>query len=205
MHVPDNLSQHLTELSDATEEPGADLQAMLEVLIDDLRAAVPSFLGLLMTIPAPGTSETTCREAPEGAVTLNLLSPDVVSAVVTTLRLPLDALGMSGDGGEVIFYAAFPGAFVDLAADIRFACGKAGRVVLDGHLPEPAAPGTSSGISGLPAASVINQALGVLMDQGHTPDGACRVLRDRADRAGLSLHQAARLVLSITRAERRWA
>jgi hypothetical protein len=40
---------------------------------------------------------------------------------------------MAGPGSTATFYAARPGAFVDLAADIRYAHGLDWQVVIDGH------------------------------------------------------------------------
>ena len=46
MNFPASLSQQLSDLTDALDDPGTDLQAILALLVDDLTAAVPSFLGL---------------------------------------------------------------------------------------------------------------------------------------------------------------
>ena len=44
MEFPASLRAQLSELTDALDDPGTDLQAILDVLIDDLTLAVPSFL-----------------------------------------------------------------------------------------------------------------------------------------------------------------
>ena len=44
------LSQQLGDLTLTLDDPGTDLKAILDVLCDDLTAAVPSFLGLTMTL-----------------------------------------------------------------------------------------------------------------------------------------------------------
>ena len=54
MEFPASLSAQLSELTDALDDPGTDLQAILAVLIDDVTAAVPSFLGLIMTLRLAG-------------------------------------------------------------------------------------------------------------------------------------------------------
>jgi hypothetical protein len=134
------------------------------VLIDDLMTAVPSFLGLTMTIPPA------CGDGDWVGVTLNLLPPILAESVNTTVLVPLNALGISGPGGSVVFYAARPGAFVDLAADTRFAYGLNGQVALDQHLPSPDKPLGRSGVFGRAEAGSINRAIGVLMGRGHTPE-----------------------------------
>jgi len=63
-----------------------------------------------------------------------------VRAVAASLHVPLDELTAADPGSTVTFYAARPGAFVDLAADIRYAQNLAGRVVIDGHLDHPLLP-----------------------------------------------------------------
>ena len=190
MDTPDHLIAHLAELTDLLDEPGTDLQAVLAVLVDDLMTAVPSFLGLTISIPTAGTE-----------VTVNLLDPHLADAVTSSLLLPLAALGIAGTGGTggtggtIVFYAAQPGAFVDLAADTRFAFGLDGQVALDQHLPSMDGPVASSGMSGHIEASTINRALGVLLDRGHTPQAARSVLQRRADRDGVPLHHVARQLL----------
>lgn len=188
MDIPDDLIAPLAELTGALNEDGADLQAMLAVLIDDLATAVPSFLGLTMTIPQGGNDRD--------GVTLNFLPPELADAVGTTLLVPLDALGVSGPGGTVVFYAARPGAFVDLAADTRLAYGLDGQVSLDQHLPSTDIPTGSSGVFGHTEASIINRAIGVLLGRGHTAEEARSVLHHRADRDGVPLHRVAQQLLN---------
>ena len=48
----------LAALTETLDEPGADLQAMLQLLIDDLTQAVPSLLGLTLTVTRGGVPVT---------------------------------------------------------------------------------------------------------------------------------------------------
>ena len=50
MEFPAWLSAQLSELTEVLDDPATDLQAILAVLIDDVTVAVPSFLGLRMTL-----------------------------------------------------------------------------------------------------------------------------------------------------------
>jgi len=181
-----DVTDQFDVLTDALEDPGTDLQTVLAVLVDDLRAAIPSALGLTVTITEAGD-----------AVTLTSAAPDVPATAAASLRIPLDEVSAAGPGSAVTFYAARPGAFVDLAADIRDAYGLNSQVVIDWHLDDPAfstgSPG-GPGMTGLTELVVINRALGVLLGQGRhsNPRG---VLQWRADQAGTTLVAVAQQLL----------
>lgn len=187
MDVPQELILHLSALTEALDEPGTDLQAMLAVLADDLRTAVPSFLGLVMTVTSDGHAD---------GVTLNSLPPRSADAIGSTLMVPLDLLGVSGPGGRVIFYAGRSGAFVDLAADTRFAFELDGQVVLDRHLPTPEHPIEQSGTSETTGSRTVNRAVGALISRGYTPEEAHRELHNHASRTGVSVFRAAEAILN---------
>ena len=123
MDFPHVLSEQLSALTNALDDPGIDLAAVLGDLTGDVTAAVPSFLGLSMTLLLDGRP-----------VTLTTIDADLAAAAGASLLLPLDPLAGAGPGSSVVFYAGRPGAFVDLAADTRYAYGLDGDVVLDGHL-----------------------------------------------------------------------
>ena len=50
MDLPHALVEGLTLLSDALDDPLIDLEAVLDVLTDDLIGAVPMYLGLTITL-----------------------------------------------------------------------------------------------------------------------------------------------------------
>ena len=168
MDFPQALSGHLSALTDALDDPGTDLQAVLAVLADDLTLAIPSFLGLTMSLDVGG-----------GTITLTAVAPAAAATARATLRLPLDPMAGAGPGSNVVFYADSAGAFVDLAADTRHAYGLDGQVVLDGHVASTALQPGPPGVNGLEEATVVNRAIGVLIDQGHLPDEARRELLRR--------------------------
>jgi hypothetical protein len=101
---------------------------------------------------------------------------------------------MSGSSVVIVLYAAMPGAFVDLAADLAWLTGRAlDDVGLDVDLgPRIHAHATTS----LSSLSSIDQALGMLMGQGHTPEEALVELEALATRAGGDRHAAALLLLA---------
>jgi hypothetical protein len=141
-------------------------------------------------------------------------------SIKTSLRVAFAALGSGFDGqSRVVFYAATPGAFVDLAADFGYALdapilstspparsgdGQHGPdqpdgdrqhhpvcreghqlIVLDADLPPPT---RVSGIDGLDEMSVVNRAVGILIDQGHDSNEAHDTLRRQAAYAGIGPH-----------------
>jgi hypothetical protein len=186
LDIPRHLVAQLAALTETFDEPGADLQAMLQVLIDDLTQAVPSLVGLTLTVTRGG--------AP---VTLQVLPPEHAAAVSTSLMIPLRMIGVSDPGGTVIIYAGRPGALVDLAADTRFAYGQHGQVILDQQRPSTMT--RLPGVTDPAGHDAIQQAIGVLIDRGHSLEDAPGVLRDLADRDGMSVTAAAeRLIDTIT-------
>lgn len=169
MDISAALAAHLAVLTQALDIPDIDLEHGLQALTVDVKLAVASYTGMTMTIALDGHDVTfTVRDGP----------PSQVAA--TSLLIPLAALPTTDTASTLLLYAATPGAFVDLAADLSYALRvDPPNLVLDGHLPAPAA---SSGMTGLDTHFAIDQAIGVLIDRGHTPETA----RDEVHRlAGL--------------------
>lgn len=177
------LVDSLTLLSDALDDPAANLGTMLAALNDDLTAAVPVFLGLTCTLLV--------EDDPVTLTTLNSASPVEVRS---SLLLPLLPLREAVSTGSIAFYSGTPGAFIELADDARWIFDLAGPVMLDGHLPEPG--GAHAGIRGLSALRDLNQAVGVLVEEGYSPVRAQTELRRRAIDAGQTTREAAQRLLS---------
>lgn len=178
------LSRQLSELTDALEDPGTDLQAILAVLIDDVTAVVPSFLGLRMTLQLAGEP-----------VALTAIDPTAIWTARSSLQLPLDSLSGARPGSVVVFYARDANAFALLASDTRRAVGLDGQVLLDQHLPGRAATTAAPVVSDPAQAAVLHRAIGWLIDQGLPPDEATGELRRRATAAGRTLTAAAEYLL----------
>jgi hypothetical protein len=197
------------------------LGAPLATLVEGLRRAVPSYRGLHLTIV-------------NNSHPINLtafLYPQDGASIKTSLRVGFAALG-PGFGVQtcVVFYAATPGAFVDMAADFEYAldtptttpsytaksvdssdgdgqhsrslrdgdghgldrCDGHRPIVLDADLPPPS---TMSEITGLDELSMVERAVGIMIDHGHHPDHAHATLRRHAAAAGVEPHlYAARLL-----------
>ncbi|HEX5905926.1 MAG TPA: hypothetical protein VFY56_02840 [Propionibacteriaceae bacterium] len=187
------------------------LDASLAALTADIEAAVPSYLGIQLTIRQNGQPVTLTRIAPHRTAT-------------TSLQIPLTVLGPRFDpDSRVTFYAAAAGAFVDLAADLSYALhvptstdrstdGSDGEdrrhrpvdgdrgITLDADAPPSA---LVSGVSGLSELSTINRAIGVLIDHGHHPDRVGDILRCDASSEGLEPNSYAARLLGRDRARPR--
>lgn len=180
MEFPAAVITQLDTLSEALDDVCTDLHAVLAVLADDLLAAVPSFLGLRITVAVQGQP-----------VTITTMDP---SSARGSMLLPLVAISDLATGGNLTFYAAGTDAFVDLAVDARTAYALDGEVVLDQDVPTTP-EGRSRGEQEVLELCEINQAIGVLIEQGYPTDRARAELDHRSAAAGMRRHDAARRVL----------
>lgn len=183
MEYSPSLVDGLALLSEALDDPVADLQAVLSVLSDDLSAAIPAFLGLTVTLHV--------EDIPVVITTLDAGNTIEIHASLLLPLLPHPR--KSADNGSVAFYSGASGAFIDLAHEARSVFDLAGPPVLDSHLPSPG--GDPDGIRGLAALSALNQAVGVLVEDGHTQHDAYSELRRRAHHHGQTLPDAASQLL----------
>ncbi len=149
----------------------------------DIGLAVPSYVGLTFIL-----------NHAEQPASFTILEPGVTATdVVSSVQVPLSLIVGSGRDVVLLCYARQPGAFVELVADLAWLSGLGlAEFVLDEHCGVAFEPRIGESLI---AASVINQAVGVLIGQGHTPEQARRELEQRADRAGIRLHAAAALIL----------
>ena len=169
------LVADLKALTDVLDEPGVDFEELLRTLAADTQRAVDSYLGLAMTLVIDGYP-----------VTLTAIHP---ADIATSMRVPLDVLGDADPGSVLVLYAAKPGAFVDLAADLSFALGLSpGIVILDDDLTPT---NVSPGLIGLAELAQVNQAIGILIKRGHLPDDARAELHRLADHGHTTVAAAA--------------
>ena len=187
MDISAALAADLASLTDALDDPDIDLTDLLSQVDRDASLAVGSYLGLSVTL--------TVNDAP---LTLTAFDPAVDPAhVASSVLVPLPG-GPTGPGDSdalrVVFYAATPGAFVDFAADLCFALGlPLTACPIDEHLT-PEIP--SVGSTDLAQLTLINQAIGVLLERGHTPSTAQAELHRLADLDSGHLHHAAAAVIA---------
>ena len=192
MDLSTGIAAHLYVLVKSIGAGDDTLTGSLAALAVDLRTAVTSYLGLRLTLVLDGWP-----------VTLTAFGDIDGVRPATSLRLTLSSIGPGFDPeSRVVFYAASPGAFVDLAADlsylhrVRGPAGTAyadGEVERDGRRPAVALDvelppeSVASGFSGLTEYATINRAVGVLIDRGHQPERAQATLRRGAAAHGLAL------------------
>jgi hypothetical protein len=185
MKISAALAADLGILTAALDEPAADVLHSLHRLGVDAQAAVPTYLGLSVIV-----------DGSDPPFTFSTLVGGAADNVRTSLRLRLPAgvgEGRAGPLVALIFYARTPGTFVDLAADLAWLTGRPpSDFALDQHLSAPA--GSDAGTS-LRAASVINQAIGVLICRGYTPRQAHSKLATQADGAGTDRYTTAQSIL----------
>jgi len=189
------LAAELAVLTETLDDPGTDIVESLRRLIADAGTAVRSFLGLTVVLAdsdPPMTFTVLENGVHAGQIGTSLMLTSLVRAQPDTGH------DRGGPRVALILYAGVPGAFVDLAADLSWMTGpstgpKFNAVLLDEYLTPSA--GTGPGTN-LRAASVINQAIGVLIGRGNTHEQAYRELDARAQTAGTDRQRAADLILA---------
>ena len=155
MDISAALAGDLAVLTQALDHPGIDLETGLRAFAANVKRAVASYMGLRMTIVLHSHDVSFS------------VHDDASIPPATSLRIPLAAVTPTHAASTLLLYAATPGAFVDLAADLSFALGiDLSRLVLDGDL----APIPDS--TGLTGHFAINKAIGVLIGRGYTPGSA---------------------------------
>jgi hypothetical protein len=180
------LAADLASLTRALGRPGIDLEAETRTLTLDLARAVESYVGLRITM-AFDAHEISCSAYADGASG---------AEIATSLRLPLPPLAPVGAGSRLVLYAATPGAFVDLAADLTYALAlESTSLALDQDVRPP----MGGGIDGLRSLSDINQAIGLLVGRGHTIPSARAELRRLAQLDSGDLHHVAAGLLVTVR------
>jgi hypothetical protein len=180
VEVPPALIEGLTLLSDALDDPVMDLEAILSVLTDDLVSAIPDYLGLIVTQHIDGHP-----------IIVSTLDSASSGQARSSLMLSLLPPAPGASAGSVAFFSGSAGVFIELADDARWIFNLTGPPVLDGHLTMGRSASEVAGIHGLTAHTNINQAIGVLIEEGHTPDGARDELARRSARAGRSMPEIA--------------
>ncbi|HYN71447.1 MAG TPA: hypothetical protein VES60_03015 [Nakamurella sp.] len=184
MEMSAGLAADLARLTDALDDSATDLADLVGSLHEAFVVAVPSALGLAFTIRA--SPDLTIRASPAG-VTVSTLD-GAATAVATSLQVPLGSWTDLEPGSAVVFYAAATGALVDLAADLGWLLNIRAAVVLDGHLQ----PAQQQGVmSGLAEMSVVQQAVGVLIDRGMIPQAGRDELEHLARESDTTVHAVA--------------
>ncbi|MEO8851828.1 MAG: hypothetical protein ABI360_08880 [Allobranchiibius sp.] len=165
------LAAELDLLTAALYDPTSDFQADVAetalVLAVDARLAVTSFLGLSIIV-----TEAVNVATDRVLLRLTLLDDASAGEIGSSLRLPGTTDGGAADQPtiQLVLYAATPGAFVDIAAEIFFLTRHdSNDADLDQHLSLAREPDITGVMH---AGTVIGEAVGVLLARGHTHEEA---------------------------------
>jgi hypothetical protein len=181
VEISAGIAADLALLAQALDDPRVDLETGLRTLAADVEHAVASFTGMTFTI---------ALDHHEVRVAVGHGTTDPLAGA--SLLIPLSDVA-PGSRGSLLLHAATPGAFVDLAADLAYALGiDPAALVVDAHLDPRSA---ESAAIGLADQIAINQAIGVLIGRGHTPESASRELDRRAERDPAGLPAAAERII----------
>jgi hypothetical protein len=202
--LPATLVAHLQDLAASIGQDDQDLDDTLSVLTAALRLTAATYCGFQLTLVLN-----------QWPVMLSAFADGHDAPVGTSLRLPLVLVSPLVDpASRVVFFAVTPGAFTDLAADLSHALGgvrveqqtpatdhretrrridgQRSAIELDADVPPVS---RKSGLTGLAELTVINRAIGMIVDQGHDLDQAHQLLRRDAAVAGVDPHVYARRML----------
>ncbi|HEU4908475.1 MAG TPA: hypothetical protein VFT17_06395 [Propionibacteriaceae bacterium] len=205
MESPAVLLVHLQDLTANIGQDDQDLDETLAALIAALHATTATYCGFQLTIVRN-----------QWPVTLTAFTDDHDLPVGTSLRLPLALVSPAVDPeSRILFFALTPGALTDLAADLSYALGgipvvhqtpaadnrglrgtrvdgQRTAIELDVDLPPLS---RVSGLTGLAELTVLNRAIGMLVDQGHDIEQAHQLLRRDAADAAVEPHVYAAQIL----------
>jgi hypothetical protein len=203
--LPAAVLAHVQNLTASIGQDDRDLSDTLAALATALRSTATSYCGFQLTVVGN-----------QWPVTLTAFDDGHDAPIGTSLRIPLGLVSRMVDGeSRVVFFAGTPGAFTDLAADLSHALGGIpvnGRsstannaddhgTRVDGHrkvidLDIDLLPASrTSGLTGLAELTVLNRALGMLIQQGHDIEQAHHLLRREAAAAGVEPHISAARIL----------
>lgn len=168
MELSAALVADLSTLTEALDDADTDLAQTVLQLTRTAKEAVGSYLGL--TIVATTGGRPVNLTALEHAVEPDEIRTSVRFPLGTPVAPPAEA-GLAEfthvAGVELIVYAGTPGALVDLAADLGWLTGRPpGDFVFDAHLA------VAELNDELARARWTNQAIGVLIGRGYTPEHA---------------------------------
>jgi hypothetical protein len=175
-------------LLQGTPDLDGDLAAALDRLGRDVVRAVPSCLTVSIALARP-------EDEISVSTTAGAAGP---AAALASLAVPLSA-GPCGD--LLILRAGEAGAFLLLADDLGGLLGPGQpQIELDKHLSRPVEPSNESLAASVADLRVVDQAVGVLVDRGLSPEAAHHELWRRAGGAGTTVAAVSREMVASLRA-----
>ena len=188
MRITAAMAEQLLLLHGDPDRAG-EFAAALDRLGRDVALAVPTCLAVTITFAGPG-------DAISVSTTTGGAEP---AAVLASLAVPLSA-GALGD--LLILRAREAGAFLLLADDLGGLLGPGQPPIeLDKHLSWPEEPSNESLAASVAGLRVVDQAVGVLVDRGLSPEAAHRELWRRAGEAGTTVAAVGREIVASLRAD----
>jgi hypothetical protein len=178
-------AQLLEQLRHLTADPdrAEGLAAALSGLCVNVEVAVPSWMSVSIVLAS--------AKAADVEVVIVAPGGEDEAEARSSLAVPLSEVD-SPD--QLIVRAGAAGAFLLLAHDLASGLGGARPIVVDRHLAPPASGEAAAAMfAGL---SVVDQAIGVLLDRGLSPPQARQDLERRARAYGVSVAVAARSLLA---------
>jgi hypothetical protein len=177
----------------------AALARQLELLCADFRDAEQLATGLSELGASVAVAVPSCVSV---SVMLGVLGSDTpvtvgirgkgVGPVLASLAVPRS---VSEPGDFVLFQASEAGAFLLLADDLRAVLDPSLSLWIDEHLHVPVDAMAGGWRRSMRDSSMVNRALGVLIDRGFLPDDAYAELTRQASQDGTNISSASRLVL----------
>jgi hypothetical protein len=197
------LAADLAILTEALDDPNLDLTQTMHDLARAAATAVASYIGLSVQIEIDGRlvglSSFVGSAGPSHART------SLTTSLPLGTHRRLDSPS-AHPGIDLVLYASTPGASVDLAADLSWLSadvysglepGLALNSIKLDEDPALGAKGTSPGpTASISDLTIINQAVGVLIGRGVTPEQAQHQLNLDAARDNIDITAAARAVLA---------
>lgn len=165
---------------------GGYTRTTLLMLKRNLSRRVPAILGGTVTLVAASPAGATISVNMVGRV----VGPHEIAAALEIALGPL----LPDISGTVVIYSGEPDAFVELAAELAEALNMT-PFVLDPHPPLPAVA-IAPNADGLEDFSLVDRAMGVLLNRGYSVDDARTELGRRAARSQTAVTAAARVVLA---------
>jgi hypothetical protein len=171
MRITATVTEQLRLLQGDLPRAG-DFAAALNQLSRDVAVEVPSCLAVTITLARLG-----------GEISVGTTAEP--AAVLASLAVPLAPVS---SGSLLVLRAGEAGAFMLLADDLDELLGPGHSPIdVDQHLAWPTATSGESFTTSLADLSVVNHAVGVLVDRGLPPRAAHRELRRRAGATGTTL------------------
>jgi hypothetical protein len=176
----------LTALTEALDDPDADIEHSLQLMALSAAAAVPSYRGLSIEVAQSNPPLHILAMADR------IVTGDARTSLQFTMPGPREP--SSWPTVSIILFADSPGAFVDLAADLAWLTTRPPTdFVLDQHLTAAAQPTSERQLR---EATAINQAIGALINRGYTPQQANTELSTQATNSSTDRHTVARRILA---------